>query len=234
MIKSIFLIIILIFFSFNLNAQNNTIEHDASRQNLISNNGMISSFDMNNTTVKGTPYILNEFMPGKVLFEEQTQIFNVRYNAFNDVVEVKKDNGDLDALNKELTGITITLIKDKKSYRAYNYIDSKTGENKSGYFVIASNSPKPLLVKEKIVFKDKQKAKSGYDKARPAEYKRKDDLYFTLNEKGIAIELPSNKKELAKTFPKHTKDVLSFIKANKIKTSKQNDLIRLLNYINTL
>jgi len=210
-----------------------TFAQDAARQNITSP-GMIYAFDMNDNSIKGTPYVVNEFMPGKISIDKQSKIYSLRYNAFNDVIEVKKDNGDLNALNKELVDVTITFTKDNKSYRVYNYIDPDTNNNMNGYFVVATDGAKPLLVKERIVFIEKQQAKSSYDKTKPAQYKRKDDLFFTLNNDGVAIELPSKKKDLAKAFPKHSKDILSFIKANKIKTSKQADLVKLLNYINTL
>ncbi len=195
--KSFFLMAIMTILSLNTFAQDRA---DPSRQNLTSNNGMIYSFDMNDNTVIGTPYIENEFMPGEIHFDNQTKIYNLRYDAFNDVIEVKKDNGDLDTLNKDLTDITLTFIKGKKSYRAHNYLDPKTNNSMKGYFVVASKGAKPLLVKEKIVFTEKQKAKSSYHKTKRAEYKRKNDLYFTLNNNDIAVELPSNKKDLAKIF----------------------------------
>ncbi|MDG5490685.1 hypothetical protein [Psychroserpens sp. SPM9] len=227
MMKSIFFTAIITLMSFNVFAQ------DAARQNLTSP-GMIYSFDMNDNSIKGTPYIVNEFMPGKISIDEQSKIYNLRYNAFNDVIEIERSNGDLEALNKDLSNVTITFTKDNKSYRAYNYIDPDTNNNMKGYFVVVSDNKKPLLVKERIVFTEKKQAKSSYDKTKPAQYKRKSDLYFTLNSSGVAVEIPSNKKDVANLFPEHSKDILNFIKSNKIKTSKQEDLVQLLNYMSTL
>ncbi|MEH6537160.1 MAG: hypothetical protein V7719_12250 [Psychroserpens sp.] len=227
MMKSIFLAAMVTLLSFNTFAQ------DAARQNLTSP-GMIYSFDLNDNTIKGTPYIVNEFMPGKISIDKESKIYSLRYNAFNDVIEVQKSNGDLNALNINLTDVTVTFTKDNKSYSAYNYIDPVTNNSMKGYFVVVSDEAKPLLVKERIIFTEKQQAKNSYGKTKPAQYKRKGDLYFSLNDNGVAIVLSSNKKDLAKAFPKHSKDILSFIKANKIKTSKQADLVKLLNYISTL
>ena len=46
--------------------------------------------------------------------------------------------------------------------------------------------------------------------------------------------LPKKNKDLAKLFPANSKEILSFIKTNKIKTSREDDLIRLVTYISSL
>ncbi|WP_298894151.1 hypothetical protein [uncultured Psychroserpens sp.] len=229
MIKSIFLTAMISLVSFSATAQ------DPNRQNLTSP-GLIYAFDLNDNSIIGTPYIENDFMPGKISADKDGKLFSLRYNAFSDVMEIKKDNNDIEALNKDLLNVTITFSKGNKAYRAYNYIDSDTNNGKRGYFVVLTDASieKPLLAKEIISFTEKKKAASSYAKTKPAQYKRKSDVYYTLNDKGIAVEIPSKKKEIAKTFPKHSKEILSFIKSNKIKTSKKEDLIKLVNYINTL
>lgn len=227
--KSLFFTLLLAVIAINVSAQ------DAARQNLTSP-GMIYAFDMNDNNIIGTPYVENEFMPGKISADKDGKIYSLRYNAFNDVIELKKNADEIEALNRDLVNVTVTFINSNKSYQAYNYIDSDSNNSKRGYFVVATNTTdkKPLLIKERIVFIDKQKAKSGYAKTKPAQYKRKSDEYYTLNKSGIAVELPTNKKDLANTFPEHSKEILDYIKSNKIKTSRTEDLIELMGYINTL
>ncbi|WP_298904497.1 hypothetical protein [uncultured Psychroserpens sp.] len=229
MIKSIFLTTMALMLSLSATAQ------DPARQNLTSP-GLIYAFDLNDNSIIGTPYIENDFMPGKISADKDGKLFSLRYNAFSDVMEIKKDNNDIEALNKDLLNVTITFSKGNKAYRAYNYVDSDTKNGKRGYFVVLSDasSKKPLLAKEVIKFTEKKKASSSYAKTKPAQYKRKDDVYYTLNDKGIAIKIPSKKKDIAKAFPKHSKAILDFIKSNKIKTSKKEDLMKLVDYINTL
>jgi hypothetical protein len=227
--KSLFFTVLVVVLTLNVSAQ------DTARQNLTSP-GMIYAFDMNDNNVIGTPYVVDEFMPGKISADKDGKIYSLRYNAFNDVIELKKNADEIEALNRDLANVTITFINSNKSYQAYNYLDSDSNNDKRGYFVVASDAThkKPLLIKERIVFIDKQKAKSGYAKTKPAQYKRKSDEYYTLNKSGIAVELSTNKKDLANTFPEHSKEILDYIKSNKIKTSKTEDLIKLMDYINTL
>jgi hypothetical protein len=85
------------------------------------------------------------------------------------------------------------------------------------------------------VFFEEQASKTGYDAPKPAMYKNvKDRMYIKLANKE-AVLLPTKKKKLAKTlFPENSKIILDFINSNKIKLSKEADLITFINYLNTL
>jgi hypothetical protein len=62
----------------------------------------------------------------------------------------------------------------------------------------------------------------------------KDRIYIKIGSKE-AIVLPTKKKKLAKAiFPENPKDILDFINSNKIKLSKEEDLITLINYLNSM
>ena len=91
-----------------------------------------------------------------------------------------------------------------------------------------------LFTKKGVRYSQAQPAVSGYDKDKPAEFKNNNDTHFVSINGAYAYELPSKKKSIAKLFPKHSKDVLNFIKKNKIKTSREEDMMKLINYINTL
>ena len=91
-----------------------------------------------------------------------------------------------------------------------------------------------LLIKETVVFIDRKPAKTSYDKTKPAVLKRISDKYFIAIGSDAAVEFPKKKKKFPKLFPDKHKDILSFMKKNKIKTSKEEDLVELINYINTL
>jgi len=59
-------------------------------------------------------------------------------------------------------------------------------------------------------------------------------MYIKLANKE-AVLLPTKKKKLAKAlFPENSKIILDFINSNKIKLSREADLITFVNYLNTL
>ena len=75
-------------------------------------------------------------------------------------------------------------------------------------------------------------ATNGYDSNVPAQYKRLKDKFFIKKNDELAIEIPTNKKDFAKLFPKRQKEILSFIKKEKIKFKKESDLLKLVNHLN--
>ena len=113
--------------------------------------GSIKTFDKSDKTVKGTPYIPEEFTYGKISADTQGKIFSLRYDAFSDEIEFKTDANDTIRLNKNLDSLSITFLNGKK-YKLYDYtdLDDESASKKKGYFVVQSETGKiPLLIKEK-------------------------------------------------------------------------------------
>lgn len=188
-----------------------------------------------NESVEGSPYINEKYLPATISASEG-DIFYVRYNALKDEFEVKGDNNKAYALNRYRRDLIIEILPLKKTYQVFGYYDDNQNEN-FGYFSYLNglNSKITLFKKEKITFVDEQIASTSYGTNRPAKFKRWDDeFYIKLKGEKILSELPGNKKSISKLFPKHQADVLKYIKKNRIKTSKEEDLVQLINYINTL
>ncbi|OUR91510.1 hypothetical protein A9Q87_09370 [Flavobacteriales bacterium 34_180_T64] len=204
-------------------------------QTLVESNfGSIYTFDRSDKTIQGNPYINMAFSPARVSADKD-KIYNLRYNAVNDEIEVQSDKNTIHNINKNIKNVSITFLKDNKTYQALNYID-KDGIAQRGYFVFLTSSilTNPLLVKEVKKFIERQPAKSSYQEAKPAKFKRLDDAFYIVYKNETALRLPKKKKDIANLFPEHSKDILAYIKSNKLKTSSKEDLISLLNYINTL
>lgn len=212
-----------------------TLTGDANDMLFNSSPSLLTTFDLTDNTIQGSAYIQDNFMPAKLSLPDGTKIFKLRYNAYSDEIEIENQGGNPNALNKNIDNLLIVFVSDDKTYEAIDYIDDKGNINK-GYFVhvTSSDNDYQLLMKETVIFIDKKPAKTGYDKTKPAQLKRLDDTYYVSLDNNPAVELPSNKKNLSKVFPEHSKEVLEFIKDNRIKTTKKEDLIKLINYINTL
>nr|WP_321234345.1 hypothetical protein [uncultured Psychroserpens sp.] len=204
-------------------------------QTLVESNfGLIYSFDRSDKTIQGTPYIIDDFTPARVS-ADQNKIFNLRYNAVSDQMEVQSDKNTIQAINRNIEGVTITFLKDNKTYQSLNYIN-EDGIAERGYFIHV-NSPDSkvnLLLKESKKFIERQPAKSSYQETKPARFKKVDDVYYIILKNKTAQILPEKKKDILKLFPENSDKVASFIKSNKIKVSKREHLIKLVNYINTL
>jgi hypothetical protein len=182
--------------------------------------------------VEGSKYIQDDFNMATISIYSGYK-FNVKYNAYDDEMEVQgKDNKSF-ALNKNEKSAEVTFVNNNITYGLFDYANSD-GQKVPGYFQkLTVGETVALLKKEKIMFIEEKVSKTGYDTYRPPKFKRLNDQFFIkLKESPVAIEFPKNKKNIASLFPNKKDKILKFIKENKIKTNKEEDLIKLTNYIN--
>ena len=206
---------------------------DGTSQNMSSIFVNVNSNESSN--IKGSKYLNEDFISTKIS-SIPDQIFGVRYNVYDDQMEFQGVDNTVYALNKNDDSIKITFTTTNESYHIFDYIDEKNGRQKKGYFMKLNKEGKNLILKKhKVVFIEEQASKTGYDEPKPAMFKSlKDRIYIKIGSKE-AIVLPTKKKKLAKAiFPENPKDILDFINSNKIKLSKEEDLITLINYLNSM
>lgn len=200
------------------------------------NAGLISTTPIVlNEYVEGSPYINEKYLPASVSASEG-DVFYVRYNAMRDEFEVKGANNAAYSLNRYRRDIVVEILPLRKQYQVFGYYDENRNEN-FGYFVYLSNSNANavLLKKERITFIGEKRAVTSYDTPRSARYKRWEDKFFIkIGEDKIVKEFPRGKKAVAKLFPEHKDEVFQYLKENKIKTSREEGLVQLMTYVNSL
>lgn len=191
-----------------------------------------------NFKVEGSPYITEKYMPARISTFDN-KIFAVKYDALLDEILVKNEldsESEVYALPKNgRQDIAVTIISQNKTYQIFDYI-SDENIKASGFFVLLSSpiSSIKILKKETIRFYEERLASSGYDKSRPAEYRRLKDSYFIKIGDKPAVEFSTNKKDFAQLFPTHENKILSFIKTEKINLKEEFDLIKLEHLLNQL
>ncbi|MGJ8591088.1 MAG: hypothetical protein ACSHXF_00990 [Aquaticitalea sp.] len=201
---------------------------------VTSKTGSVTSFDKSDKTIQGSPYIQDNYYPARITADSE-QIFNVRYNAITDEMEINTEESTVQAINKNLPGITVTFLVDSKIYKSMSYLNEE-GISVIGYLIpiINADSKVKLFIKESKKFTDSKPAKSSYQAAVPAKFISIDDVYyFNINDE-MAKPLSNNKKEIASLFPKHEKNILNYIKSEKLNVKKKDDLIKLFTHINQL
>lgn len=204
-------------------------------QNIFSTSGAsIYSFDKTDKTVIGSPYVQGSFLPARVSVKEGN-IYNLRYNGVNDEMEMESSQTKSPTINKNISGLTITFLKDNKTYKSMTYF-TKDGNSVTGFLIPFTNSDASvkLFLKERIAFYEGKPAKSSYQAAKPAKFDRVDDEFYIAIDNDIAKPLSTNKNDIAALFPNHEKDVLNYIKEQKLNVKKQDDLVKLTIYLNQL
>ena len=221
----------------SLLCQSNTIsaQETGSNQTLMeSSNSFYMTMNKKDLDAIGSPYLNEKFSPATIS-AIPNKIVKARYNAYDDEIEIKIDDDNIQNFNKNIKNVVITFLTDETVFTPLKYIDPIDGLQ-TGYFVClnVNNTNVKLYSKKEVRYVKAKPAVSGYDKDKPAEFKSKNDTYYVSINDAYARELPSKKKELVKIFPENSNVILKYIKDNKIKTSRKADLIKLIDYINSI
>ena len=180
------------------------------------------------TNAVGSEYIDEEFK--SALVNGGTQRFQIRFNAYNNVMEYKKDNENLILIKKDNT--LIEFLKGD-TYELVSFTDKK-GKELVEYLNVIRNAGKVAIYKfEKIIFVEARPAQNTYDTGAPAEYKKASDTYY-LKINDSFSELPTKQKEYIKLFPNKEAEIKDFFKTNKINFKNNTDLIKLANFLNSI
>ena len=204
--------------------------------NSLSSGGYDYAFlDLKNdddSQIKGSKYLTENFNRAGISdFEDK--VFAVRYDVFNDQMEFQGGNNQIYIMSKDDRARKITFLDTNNTYSIHDYI-SDENLTRSGYFVsLNSDSKYKILKKNKIVFIEEKASATGYDAPHPATYKKIKDRHYISISNEPAILVDTNKKRFSSIFIGQEKEVLGFIKKNKIKLSNDNDLLSLVEFMNT-
>ena len=187
--------------------------------------------------VMGSPYVNEDYKQVRINSAEN-KIYSGRYNAYINEMEILVAAGrDPIALDISNNDYEVLFLNENKLYKTFNF-ESNRGITKRGFLVVISEENEEndvMLLKEEIIkFYDKVAASSSYDQDKPAKFRREDDNYYIKLKSGRVVYLPSKDKDIAKAFPEHSKEIMAFVKKNKLKTKKEEDLIKVANYIGSL
>jgi len=178
----------------------------------------------------GSPFIDESFQVVK-LDKFGNHLFAARYNANLGEMQIQRQNDTIALNNYE--DLKVTFALNNKVYQTHSYTN-KEGVSKQGFLVVLKETDSLAVLKEEIVkFYEKKPAVTGYDKEKPAEYKRLNDVYYYRQGDKVSL-LPQKRKDFLKLFPQHSSELKDYIKENKISLKKDEDLITLFEYINTL
>jgi hypothetical protein len=177
----------------------------------------------------GTSYINPEFLPA--IIPESTKTYLMRFNAFQDEMEIAIDGSNMFIIKR--LNFPVTFTNEKKVYQVFEF--DKSGENTSGFFVVLYQEKGIyLLLKETIKFTPEEPAKSGYDKYKPPTLTRVKDQYYIGYKNNTALELPVQKKDFFNLFGSKATAVESYAKENKLGNKSTEDLVKIFKYYNSL
>ncbi|MHA7056015.1 hypothetical protein ACWGOQ_0002260 [Aquimarina sp. M1] len=164
------------------------------------------------------------------VIDEKSGTFDtkLRYNAYTDALQHKKGS-DL----FELVKSTTTHARIDGDYYYYCEFKTQRGLKRPGYYVLVELNERYRIYKKyvvKITEPDKKGSVSGT--ATPGKVQIRTD-YF-LEERGTIMELPTSKKEILAALGDKEEELKAYMKKERIKVRKEEDLIRLVSRYNAL
>ena len=155
----------------------------------------VKSYDNNLGDIVGSAYMNDEFQSG-VIFKnsESDGSWFIRYNAYNDEMEISKDISSTSSAEALLKTSEIYCVIGKDKYIFKNYTDESNSE-KEGYLREVFNGEKyEVYVRDIKKFKEETKAKTTLENDTPAKFSYKYKILIARkNNKPIIIKLKSKK-----------------------------------------
>lgn len=197
----------------------NQVLGDTSVFNGVSSGGKTLKYE----DIKGSPYIDPGFKIAKIA--ENYEEVPVRYNSYKDEVEFKKGE-NVQVLPKQAEFSKITF---KSPQTTIVYLE--TNDELKGYFTELVSGKTTLLRKDKTIFRDEVPAPNSYAAGKPAEFRNQDSVYYIGTANGY-IKKPKSQKDVIDAFPNLKDKINTFVKENKIKFNKEQDLKKFVVFLN--
>jgi len=175
--------------------------------------------------IKGSPYSTDVYQKGTTTLHEKKGFdYEMRYNAGKDVIEFLDDDNQIKEL---LRRPYITARFGGFDYEIMEYIDQN--EEKLGYFNPLNKGIAQLLLKP-----DRNLVRIGMFQGKRM-MKYQDASVYYLKKKGhSAVPVKLNKKDILNQLSTHTNDLNAFIENYNLNLKKEEDVIHLLDYYNSL
>lgn len=168
-------------------------------------------------------YFIDNYLPCRIDGIDDTVA--LKYNIYKDEMEFLK-NGQVLFLNKEI-GRKVLFNTLNKQYEIFRF------EGNLKYFISHNLGENRLLSREIVTYSEAKPASSSYQNDKPADFKRKKDVYYWKNSKDI-IEIPSKKKKFYLIFGDKSTKVKKFVKSKKLNIKKIEDLKKIIKYVNNI
>jgi hypothetical protein len=182
----------------------------------------------------GTPYNSDSFLLGNVYIKNELSKSDVamRYNVYSDEIEIKKslqdDDNEITALVKS-PDIYVIILND-----TFVYVPKGKGLEKGGYFqVLTKGTFYNLYKKLGKKYYEAKKAKTSFERDVPAKFEDRAYYYIHFSNGGV-VEIPDgSKKKMYKAFGESENDVKNYCKEKGLDITKENDLKRVITYLDT-
>ncbi|HEX5170103.1 MAG TPA: hypothetical protein VFW11_13085 [Cyclobacteriaceae bacterium] len=179
-------------------------------------------------TVKGSPYLNEEFVEGVITYANKSLSVPIRYNAYRDLIEYKQ--------NGQTMELDANVIIKKISFGNSTFVPAKyqlNGKSKLGYFELLDSGSVMLYSKKTIAFFPGKKGGALDGSDDPARFKPSATTFYFKIGDGELKEV-ENLKSMIAALPDRQDELTQFAKKEKISYRNEKEMIRLVQYYNSL
>jgi len=209
---------------------NRTLQDFAAKMQ-FSGSGMISQrAEVVQKSIQGSEYLNDEFEEGEIFTDDNVRFTGIpmRYNAYYSEIEVLMPDDKIYFLSKTDKIIKISL---DSSDLYYTRFVSEDGE-RSGYLSLVYNGKSILFRRDYKVFKEGAPSNGIINEIPPRIIDRPEE-YYVKTDPGLPRFFRTS-KDLSELLDIHSHEIKSFLKKEKINIKKEADLIKVLNYFDSL
>ena len=180
------------------------------------------------TEIEGTPYLDEKFVPAIIHHDNTVHKVPVRYNIFRDVMEYMEGTVNMSLepgpnINKVIVGASTFVVQKFESKKQIKF----------GYFILLDSGKVMLYSKMVVSFHKAKKPEPPDFKNELAGYDREPDVFYYKIGDGELLELQSIKSMIA-TLPEKQEELTVFAKKEKITPKKEEKVVKLVQYYNSL
>lgn len=180
--------------------------------------------------IEGSPYASEEYLPGEVITTGNLAYKGIplRLNIYSNEMEFKTEDGSIFSLGTPEIIDFILIGKEKYIYCPY----SQGPRIQKGYFRILTEG-KVILLEKKIVKLLPAEPAQAYKDAEPAKFVKSPAEYYIRILPAEAKRI-ADKKDFQEIVTDHPVEMNDFIRKNKIRFTKSEDMVKLIEYYNSL
>ena len=225
-----YFLFILPYFIYSQNFQSDQRVWNETTQRAFRDLGRLKTSKPTINQVEGSIYFESKFKEGNIVhLDKEIDIkTKLRYNAFNDEIELIDNSNGSESIKVAIKDFDIISYFDNKEFIFMSYLDSNK-QNKEGYLnPIYKGSRVNIYEKKRKKFLKGKESVNSLDIAHPPRYTDEIEYYISFNDsKPSFVKL--SKKSILNTFNK-SNDIKSFYSKNRLNLREISSLIEIAKY----
>ncbi len=173
------------------------------------------------SSISGSPYVQENFLPANILKEGQKKEYRVRYDAYKEKIQVQVNESQIMNLNHEAE-YEIVFVGDEKRYIPIRYDDGVAG---FGVLLWENADGKRLFKRERIELLPGQES-NGYLNAKGPSFSEVQNTYYFVD-KGFIRQVSLGQKIFKEMFDESLKNKA---KKEKLNLKQEEDFIQLFEW----